>query len=80
MTISNRAATEAYLYALNDMHPTERPARLAALADKMAAGAFDRRDLDGFKAIASDDMMAVEVSIFVGLCKVNGVDWRLVTA
>jgi hypothetical protein len=77
--MTNRQATAAYLYALNDL-PETRPGSLARLADRMAGSAFDRRDYAGFKPPSQDAMMSVETALFVALCEANGVDWRLVTA
>jgi len=77
--MTNRQATAAYLYALNDL-PETRPGNLARLADRMAGSAFDRRDYAGFKPPSQDAMMSVEAALFVALCEANGVDWRLVTA
>ena len=77
--MTNRQATAAYLYALNDL-PETRPGNLARLADRMAGSAFDRRDYAGFKPPSQDAMMSVETALFVALCEANGVDWRLVTA
>jgi hypothetical protein len=77
--MTNRQATAAYLYALNNM-PKTRPNVLARMADRMAGDAFDRRDYAGFKPPSQDAMMSVETALFVALCEANGVDWRLVTA
>lgn len=77
MTIANRAATDAYQTALNDMQCT-RVGDLAALADKMAAGADDIDMPAGVKRISPDDMMNIETSIFVALCKANNIDWRTI--
>jgi len=77
--MTNRQATAAYLYALNDL-PETRPGNLARLADRMAGSAFDRRDYAGFKPPSQDAMMSVEAALFVALCEANGVDWWLVTA
>ena len=76
MTISNKAATSAYLHALNQMHGT-RPGTIAAMADRMAGNAFDDADYHGFKKPSCDSMMDIETSIFIALCNANGVDWRL---
>lgn len=76
MTITNRAATSAYLHALNDMQGT-KPGFLAAAADRMAGGAFEEKTA-GLKEIAPDSMMDIETSIFVALCNANGVNWRLI--
>ena len=76
MTITNRRATDAYLHALNKMWGT-RVGALARLADRMAGEAFDNRHDVGVKPLACDAMMDIETAIFVGLCKSNGVDWRL---
>ena len=78
MTITNRRATDAYLYAFHNM-PLTRPGALARLADRMAGDAFDNRHDVGVKPLACDAMMDIETAIFVGLCKSNGVDWRLLT-
>jgi len=77
--MTNRQATAAYLYALNDMANT-RPGNLARLADRMAGSAFDRRDYAGFKPPSQDAMMSVETALFVALCATNNVDWRVITA
>jgi hypothetical protein len=73
--MTDRKATDAYLEALNNMHGT-RPGTLAAMADRMAGDAFDRRDYAGFKQPSSDAMMGVETALFIALCDANGVDWR----
>jgi hypothetical protein len=77
--MTNRQATAAYLYALNDL-PETRPGNLARLADRMAGSAFDRRDYAGFKPPSQDAMMSVESALFVALCEANNVDWRVITA
>jgi hypothetical protein len=77
--MTNRQATAAYLYALNNMTNT-RPGNLARFADSMAGDAFDRRDYAGFKPPSQDAMMSVETALFVALCEANDVDWRLLTA
>lgn len=81
MTIANRAATAAYLHALNEMQGT-KPGELAQIADRMAGHLFDRKPSfpDHIKPISQDVMMAIESAIFVGLCDTNEVDWRLVMA
>jgi len=79
MTISNRKATDAYLKALNNMRGT-RPGSLAAMADRMAGDAFDRRDYAGFKQPSPDAMMDVETSLFIALCEANSVNWRYLIA
>lgn len=77
MTLSNRAATEAYLHALNNM-PNTRPGLIASLADAMCGDAFDKRDLPvGVKKLSTDAMMDIETRIFVSLCEENHIDWRL---
>jgi hypothetical protein len=73
--MTDRKATDAYLEALNNMHGT-RPGTLAAMADRMAGDAFDRRDYGGFNQPSSDAMMGVETALFIALCDANGVDWR----
>lgn len=75
--MTNRKAISTYLHALNNMAGT-RPGALAAMADRMAGDAFDRRDYQGFYQPSSDAMMSVEASLFVALCDANGVDWRLI--
>jgi len=75
MTIANRKATDAYLYALNNMNGT-RPGVLAAMADRMAAACFDNMDYGDFSAPSPDAMMDIETSLFVGLCEQNDVNWR----
>jgi len=77
--MTDRQATAAYLYALNDMANT-RPGNLARLADSMAGDAFDRRDYGGFNQPSGDAMMSVESALFVALCEANNVDWRVITA
>jgi len=77
--MTNRQATAAYLYALNDL-PETRPGNLARLADRMAGSAFDRRDYAGFKPPSQDAMMSVESALFVALCEANNDDWRVITA
>ena len=78
MTLANRAATVAYLHALNDM-PNTKPGNLAAIADRMAGRAFTAYP-DSVKAPSSDAMMSIETAMFTALCDANGVDWRLVMA
>lgn len=79
--MTNRNATTAYLHALNEMSGT-KPGELARIADRMAGHAFDRHvaGRDNVRPLSQDAMMAIETSIFVGLCDANGVDWRLVMA
>jgi hypothetical protein len=79
MTITNRAATSAYLHALNDMQGT-KPGELARIADQMAGKALDGFKWTGVKPMSQDNMMAIETAIFTSLCETNGVDWRLVNA
>jgi hypothetical protein len=79
MTIANRDATAAYLHALNNM-PNTRPGYLARIADRMAGEAFDGKLPEGISPMSSDAMMDIETAIFVGLCRANKVDWRLVNA
>ena len=79
MTITNRSATDAYLHALKYM-PGTKPGYLAGLADRMAGAAFDSRFDKGMKPLSPDDMLNIETAIFTGLCKSNGVDWRLVSS
>lgn len=80
MTIQNRAATAAYLHALNDMQGT-KPGYLARVADRMAGQTFSRAQPDrDIKMPSSDAMMNIETSIWTALCDANGVDWRLVVA
>jgi hypothetical protein len=78
MTIANRAATTAYLHALNDMANT-KPGKLAAIADRMAGRAFNSYP-DSVKPPKLDAMMDIETAMFTALCESNGVDWRLVAA
>ena len=77
MTLSNRKATDAYLHALNNMSGT-KPGYLARVADRMAGQAFDNTHDPTIHPIEPDAMMDVETAIFTGLCRANGVDWRLV--
>jgi hypothetical protein len=79
MTLKNREATNAYLHALNNM-PKTKPNMLAQMADKMAGGAFDRRNYGGFEKPSDDAMMGIETSIFVALCDANDVNWRNLVA
>ena len=81
MTITNRNAAKAYLHALNDMPTGSKPNLLARMADRMAHAAFDGMKLeDGVKQINCDAMMDIEVALFTGLCKANGVEWRYIFA
>jgi|DEB0MinimDraft_6_1074348.scaffolds.fasta_scaffold148626_2 hypothetical protein len=76
MTISSREATSAYIHALNNMANT-KPGVLARAADRMAGDAFDNAKYVGINPISTDGMMDIETAIFIGLCRSNGVDWRL---
>ena len=78
MTITNRKATETYLYALNNMRGT-RHGVLACMADRMAGACFDDMNYGGFNAPSPDAMMDIETSLFVGLCEQNDVNWRYIT-
>lgn len=75
MTIRDPLATNAYRNALNNM-PKTRFGALAALADRMAGDAFDRRDYGNFQNMSEDAMISIETAFFTALCEANGVDWK----
>lgn len=81
MTIANRAATAAYLHALNEMSGS-KPGELARIASRWAGRAFQAEpSLRGhINQPTSDAMMGIETAIFTALCDANGVDWRLLSA
>ena len=73
MTIRDRKTNFVYLHCLNDVHPDQKPARLAALADQSIQAVIDT--VNGKCSFpGADDCMNLETEIFRVLCEYNGVN------